>query len=913
MIIKKVYIEFFAGIKDKTLYFENGFNLIYGENEQGKSTIENFIKIWLYGMDSSRGKLNDRKKYMPLTGEKISGELTVEHENKLYIIKRTFGNSKKDDTCEILDEITGENIEIDYKNEPGRDFFNINSATFVKTLFIGQLGVLVSKDKEEEIMEKITNIYNSGDENTSIKKAIEKLDKRKKQLISSRKSGELDLLKESKNSLQQELWEAYKLGEANLENEENLLRKREIKVKIKDQIQKLHLYKKYIKKIKLQKDYKEISDYLIKGEELKKKQEEISSELRKGNEIITNDILDEINEKSVKYLSVLDVKQEKLNKLLELENDLKVKKENIKSYSAFESMGNDVKQKIYTLKIDQKNLEDKLNEVFNIQNSIEEMKSDVNKQGYSVGSIDFISKNRNEIENSLNSYKDDLKELKYKIENQNNKENKNKIKETKNMIKAIYFVGIMSVLVFIYGIINQIIPIMIALVPAFIVLVRLYLKYSIIIKNNELIDKNNRDIEKLKDRIDEHEIELNNYLKETNSNSYEEFINKINKYDSFRSYKDSMNMLLEKRQQEISKYNITDLKSKYNKNKGVILSLFSVLSCDSLDKVMDKVSVYEKLKDELLRLEYEVIKVKEEIENINEQLIDKEEEIRKKTEILGLDKVEIEDLHVKVKEFKEKINSMKEIKTALNNVEETYKVLLKDRNIDEIKEEIKEIINQDIEYSYESEEEIDDEIRRQSEELIKIEKEIKDLGYLIEKRYLGKRDISTIEEDISITDEKIIKFEKEYKALELASDVLQGAFNEVRKNIGPELNNNVIEKFNFLTNGEYEEAKISEDYKLKVRENGLLFDGDILSNGAKDQLYLALRLSFIDMIFKNKDVPVFLDDAFVQYDDERREKALKLLINENLGQILFFTCQSIEKYLLDRNQISYKYIILNNK
>lgn len=913
MIIKKVYIEFFAGIKGKTLYFEDGFNLIYGENEQGKSTIENFIKIWLYGMDSSRGKLNDRKKYMPLTGEKISGELTVEHENKLYIIKRTFGNSKKDDTCEILDEITGENIEIDYKNEPGKAFFNINLATFVKTLFIGQLGVLVSKDKEEEIMEKITNIYNSGDENTSIKKAIEKLDKRKKQLISSRKSGELDLLKESKNSLQQELWEAYKLGEANLENEENLLRKREIKVKIKDQIQKLHLYKKYIKKIKLQKDYKEISDYLIKGEELKKKQEEISSELRKGNEIITNDILDEINEKSVKYLSVLDVKQEKLNKLLELENDLKVKKENIKSYSAFESMGNDVKQKIYTLKIDQKNLEDKLNEVFNIQNSIEEMKSDVNKQGYSVGSIDFISKNRNEIENSLNSYKDDLKELKYKIENQNNKENKNKIKETKNMIKAIYFVGIMSVLVFIYGIINQIIPIMIALVPAFIVLVRLYLKYSIIIKNNELIDKNNRDIEKLKDRIDEHEIELNNYLKETNSNSYEEFINKINKYDSFRSYKDSMNMLLEKRQQEISKYNITDLKSKYNKNKGVILSLFSVLSCDSLDKVMDKVSVYEKLKDELLRLEYEVIKVKEEIENINEQLIDKEEEIRKKTEILGLDKVEIEDLHVKVKEFKEKINSMKEIKTALNNVEETYKVLLKDRNIDEIKEEIKEIINHDIEYSYESEEEIDDEIRRQSEELIKIEKEIKDLGYLIEKRYLGKRDISTIEEDISITDEKIIKFEKEYKALELASDVLQGAFNEVRKNIGPELNNNVIEKFNFLTNGEYEEAKISEDYKLKVRENGLLFDGDILSNGAKDQLYLALRLSFIDMIFKNKDVPVFLDDAFVQYDDERREKALKLLINENLGQILFFTCQSIEKYLLDRNQISYKYIILNNK
>ena len=56
-LIKKVNIEFFAGLKGKSLDFTNGFNLIYGKNEQGKSSIENFIKIWLYGIDSSRGKI----------------------------------------------------------------------------------------------------------------------------------------------------------------------------------------------------------------------------------------------------------------------------------------------------------------------------------------------------------------------------------------------------------------------------------------------------------------------------------------------------------------------------------------------------------------------------------------------------------------------------------------------------------------------------------------------------------------------------------------------------------------------------------------------------------------------------------------------------------------------------------------
>ena len=130
-LIKKVNIEFFAGLKGKSLEFTKGFNLIYGRNEQGKSSIENFIKIWLYGIDSSRGKVNERKKYLPLTGERISGELIVEYKGKDYIIKRSFGTTKKEDTCEILDEITGEVIEIEYNNEPGKYYLLLFISFFI--------------------------------------------------------------------------------------------------------------------------------------------------------------------------------------------------------------------------------------------------------------------------------------------------------------------------------------------------------------------------------------------------------------------------------------------------------------------------------------------------------------------------------------------------------------------------------------------------------------------------------------------------------------------------------------------------------------------------------------------------------------------------------------------------------------
>ena len=50
MIIKRVNIIAFGGLKDKIIDFDNGINVIYGENEAGKSTIQSFIKIWLYGM-----------------------------------------------------------------------------------------------------------------------------------------------------------------------------------------------------------------------------------------------------------------------------------------------------------------------------------------------------------------------------------------------------------------------------------------------------------------------------------------------------------------------------------------------------------------------------------------------------------------------------------------------------------------------------------------------------------------------------------------------------------------------------------------------------------------------------------------------------------------------------------------------
>ena len=57
MIIKKIRIKSFGGIKDKEIDLQEGINLVYGENEKGKSTIENFIRSWLFGFSTVRGNI----------------------------------------------------------------------------------------------------------------------------------------------------------------------------------------------------------------------------------------------------------------------------------------------------------------------------------------------------------------------------------------------------------------------------------------------------------------------------------------------------------------------------------------------------------------------------------------------------------------------------------------------------------------------------------------------------------------------------------------------------------------------------------------------------------------------------------------------------------------------------------------
>ncbi len=139
---------------------------------------------------------------------------------------------------------------------------------------------------------------------------------------------------------------------------------------------------------------------------------------------------------------------------------------------------------------------------------------------------------------------------------------------------------------------------------------------------------------------------------------------------------------------------------------------------------------------------------------------------------------------------------------------------------------------------------------------------------------------------------------RQEEALSLALEALTQADGELQQRLSPKLAQRAAEYFAFLTDGRYDEVTLTRDLTGKARLSGDAVgrELDYLSAGAKDQLYLALRLAVCDMVLPEEDpCPVILDDALVAFDRERMARALELMRRIAAErQVLIFTCHERE-------------------
>lgn len=147
-------------------------------------------------------------------------------------------------------------------------------------------------------------------------------------------------------------------------------------------------------------------------------------------------------------------------------------------------------------------------------------------------------------------------------------------------------------------------------------------------------------------------------------------------------------------------------------------------------------------------------------------------------------------------------------------------------------------------------------------------------------------------------EERGTALQKEYDAIALAMEVLALSNSTLQTRFSPALGEHAASIFTNLTGGRYNKVLLDRSMTPSAQQPDQLapHEADQLSQGTADQLYLAVRLAICEMVLPaDRAVPILLDDALVNFDDERMASALDYLLELSARhQILLFTCQRRE-------------------
>ncbi len=214
MIIKDLSLINFGKFNHKSISLEPGINIVYGENEAGKTTLHTFIRAMLFGIEKSRGRSSGRDtytKYEPWDDpSNYQGIMRIECGGKDYRIERNFNKEHKK-FC-VVDEDAGRELS---KEEIDRLFEGLDENCYYNTISIGQMGSATDRELEVILKNYAANLNTTRSTSIDIKAAYGKLDTLKKDIASKGNVKEEEAIQKRINS-QKEWVEDFEFEQAEL-------------------------------------------------------------------------------------------------------------------------------------------------------------------------------------------------------------------------------------------------------------------------------------------------------------------------------------------------------------------------------------------------------------------------------------------------------------------------------------------------------------------------------------------------------------------------------------------------------------------------------------------------------------------------------------------------------------------------
>lgn len=810
----KLDIEGFGKFdKEKTIHFKDGINFITGLNEVGKSTILEAIMASIF-----KYTRNQIEPYYSWNGHGIfRTALTYKTDKSEFFKIITDYNSGKRRFEKIED---GKNIEIstvDKNINPHlkKHFGFDDKKVFENTAFIRQSQIAILEDNvvRNKIKDMMEEVF-AGRAEASATKSLAKIKKVAKDL-----SKEIEIIDGNLIEVGEKIKSAEKVKNSIVKNSKEF---EEVYTKLEAKSNELRILEQHYKK------FKEKEDILGNKKNINEKLTGINRVLIGVKRVLQE--REKLRTEIKQYEGFDCISKNDFNEIKKLINEIN------KAESSLETHKNvNTENQIEIILAGIKNT---LFEISKIVDERDKIIAEINKyQGFEALSESDVSKIKNTIHEVAN--------IQILLDDIAKSSSKHKIITKKISPKYLFL--------FIIGILFSVVIIGIPL--AIYAYKRLKIDVEIEVedleksrKMHELTEKIiffNKDIQKNTNKIE-------NFDKELFSNQYDMYLKLLEKRDNKSSLIKQL-IRTELEEEEIVSDDLENIKKIGDKQQLLI---------QKSNKISKTIS---NLNDTLSSS-----KLKELTRNIKQ--FDKDNFISKYLEYDQL-----------VTEIGSKENSISElIKTVLKNDELTTNSSLNIEKIENIKEdkidelavvdkrlEEYKLVNFNIN-DFEDLETLKEEVNLLKSKKVELDTNIKTTTSLVESPDDLKEKFYSYEENRLDLLRKIEEYELAAKFLELAE-------SEVHNKFTPAIVNKSKQILKEITNSKYFDLKIQDDtldIKVKAPEVNEFIDVSCLSQGAKDQLFFALRTVLSDLLSGDTNIPLILDDPFHNFDNVRLAKTI---------------------------------------
>lgn len=897
MYINKLHLRAFGKFSSKRMYFGSKFNIIYGENEAGKSTIHNFIEAILYGFGEDENGILKYNKYKPWDNSLYRGTLGMSMRNgEKYVVSKDFllGTTqvfKKESSDRSDPEMVEEDIP-----SPGDFFFNMNRTSFRNTVSVRQLGNKTEQELANELKNKIINLSSTRDQNISIERILSTLNSIKEEAGSEDNGKTL-------------------LGQYSLRLSE-LKSARENSVNAGRQVMFLAMEKKKLKN--------KISELDMRIAELKKQLSDYELSVAKDKFLKAEPLkmeLDEINKNLQNFDSSLKYSKEDFKEAMSLEHILEnmtnvrdsLVREKEKMYSRLEELGRDISNFMDSSFSIEKLNEDYSNYTTTIA-KITDMKSKIHSGYESIKSIDI-----NEI-NKFAEYYDSVVEINKKIEianvflDEKDYETMKKFGKSQGIqsffaaLFGIAFLGAgayssylgytMNVMEYYYG--------AGAVVPAFMLFVlssRKSARAKSAKKEIESMECSHTDYTLTVDQLQKQKNEIiknagcdnfdgmsDLYKKKcTEKNIVEEKLNLLKFDEEHLKHTEEENDVLSRMLQETLK--------KFN---------FEEISQENIKRINEAYLRKNQVREETSSLKMTSEQNMQSLSKVEKELSFEQRRLEMILSANGVSDIE------SFKEAAAKYDQYEALVKRKEYLDNILSSIIGNEDFDALKEKTKNVMFYETKALDEQKCQLD--IFKMNEEKAKIAENIDNIHKEIEDIESGRRNQAEIEEEIDFYEDKINTFKNKIKIAEMAAEKITKIADSIKGDFMPLLKKSISDNFYYLTGGKYSEVSFDENMNITVIEEdnkNRNIELESLSGGTLDQLYLSLRVGLSNILSGNQEIPLIFDDSFVQYDTRRLKKSIEMLARESeRRQVILFTCQEREADTAKQLNVKFNYIKL---